>query len=514
MPRIMFSIKIRFVLTAALIVALSTAAWGWWVWQNEQRLLYTSQRDQGELLMTSLATPIINALLYEEMGIIEEGGLLDNFVEEIMNNRKFPTNYAFVTDQSGKVLAHNRYTEHGKIYSDPMTHSALAGITFSSRLIDVNDGTPLNECSPLERPSFLCMLSGIGGRSGAVLDMAVPLKIHGKSWGTLRVGVLTAPLEQQLNALAKRIVSFGGAFFLACTTLFYIVGLRLARPLLQLSGIMSRISPERLEANLPSSRHDEIGLLQESFRGMLHRLRKSEEERQRAEDELIRSDRLATIGKIVAGVAHEVNNPLAALSACVYNLESRLPGDLRKYADILKNGTQRIETIVRQLTDFSRSGELFLQPVHSDQFFKEVSAFGSMALKKHRISFIATDTAPLTVLFIDKGKMHQVALNLLLNAAEASPPGGTVELLAHREGTWYCLSVKDQGMGIPEEARGHIFEIFYTTKPPGKGTGIGLAICKTIVEMHHGEIVFASEPGQTTFVTRVPIVKEETGEEP
>jgi signal transduction histidine kinase len=277
---------------------------------------------------------------------------------------------------------------------------------------------------------------------------------------------------------------------------------------------MSRISPEHLEAKLPPARHDEIGLLQESFRGMLHRLRKSEEERQRAEDELIRSDRLATIGKIVAGVAHEVNNPLAALSACVYNLEPRLPGDLRKYADILKNGTQRIETIVRQLTDFSRSGELFLQPVHSDQFFKEASAFGSMALKKHRISFMATDTAPSTVLSIDKGKMHQVALNLLLNAADASPPGGTVELLAHREGNWYCLSVKDQGMGIPEEAREHIFEIFYTTKPPGKGTGIGLAICKTIVEMHHGEIAFVSKPGQTTFVTRIPIAKEETDGEP
>lgn len=503
-PRIALSITLKFVLTATAIVALSTATWGWWAWQNEQRLLYGSLRDQGKLMMTSLATPIINALLYEEMGVIEEGGLLDNFVEEIMNNSTFPAIYAYVTDPEGKVLAHNRYAEHGKMYSDPLTRQALTGRTFACRLTSAGDGRPPADCPPAEGSVLTGFLWGHGD-DDAILDMAMPLRIHGKSWGALRVGVSTAPLEQQLSALARRIVTFAGLFFLACTGVFYIVGLNLARPLVQLSDAMSEVQPENLDARLPAGRRDEIGLLQQSFRDMILRLRKSEEERSRAVEELIRSEKLATIGKIVAGVAHEINNPLTALSACVYNMEPKMPEELRKYTDILKSGSHRIEMIVRQLTDFSRAGDLTLHAVESDLFFKEAAAFGGMALKKHGVYFTATDSVPPTLLTIDKGKMHQVVLNLLMNAAEASPRGGTVELLAYRHAGAYYLAVKDQGKGIPVEERERIFEIFHTTKPPGEGTGIGLAICKNIVEMHHGSILFESRPGETIFVVKIPL---------
>jgi signal transduction histidine kinase len=109
------------------------------------------------------------------------------------------------------------------------------------------------------------------------------------------------------------------------------------------------------------------------------------------------------------------------------------------------------------------------------------------------------------MLSIDKGKIHQVVLNLTLNAADASPPGAVVQLLAYTEGDHYFLAIRDEGGGIPPEIGERIFEIFFTTKPAGAGSGIGLAISKSIVEMHRGSIYFQSSPGETTFIVRIPL---------
>jgi signal transduction histidine kinase len=110
------------------------------------------------------------------------------------------------------------------------------------------------------------------------------------------------------------------------------------------------------------------------------------------------------------------------------------------------------------------------------------------------------------MLCLDKGKMQQVVLNLLINAADASPSQGTIRLSAFCCDRRYCIEVSDHGTGIPDELHEQIFDIFYTTKPAGEGTGIGLAICKSIVEMHGGSMEFVSNPGATTFTVSIPII--------
>lgn len=475
-----FSIKSQFLLLAVLLVAFSSALWGWWAWKNERRLLYESLEAEGRQVVTSLASPIINALLYEEMGVIGEGGLLDNFVEEIMNNTGIPVVHAFVTDEDGKVLVHNKYSEYGKTYTDPLTRRAMAGSGYLSALVP-------------------------GGKSQpAILDMAMPLHIYGKKWGTLRVGVSTARLEAKLEILARRIIGAAGLFFLLGALLSYLIGRSLARPLERLAALMSAVSTDNLAVELPPRRPDEIGVLQASFQEMLERLRRSESERERVVAQLIQSEKLASIGKIVAGVAHEVNNPLFTINTCIHNLEQDSSATDRNL-DFIKQGTRRIERIVRQLSDFSRTGSLELQPVSSDLFFSESAEFAAMALKKYQVRLLTRDLCrPPVALRLDKGKIQQVVLNLLLNAADASPDGGEVGLTAALEKGAYTIFVSDQGGGIPEGARDRVFDIFYTTKPAGQGTGIGLAICKSIVEMHGGSLSFRSEPGATTFTVTIP----------
>lgn len=479
--RITVSIKTQFVLLAMLLVAVSSALWGWWSWKNERHLLFVSLEGEGRQMVTSLASPIINALIYEEMGVIEEGGLLDNFIEEIMNNTGFPVVYAYVTDRSGKVLAHNNYSEYGKSYHDQLTSEVLSKGQYISRL------TPASGSHP------------------SLMDMAMPLRIHGKSWGALRVGISTAPLEQELDALAQRIIFVSLAFFLFGVLLSWLIGRGMARPLQRLTALMAAVSTDNLDIELPPRRPDEIGVLQDSFLAMLERLRRSEGERERAVAQLIQSEKMASIGKIVAGVAHEVNNPLATIATCIYNIEQSSAAPNRSL-EILKQGAERIERIVRQLTDFSRAGALEIQPVESGCVFDEFREFGRMALKNRPIRFIAEDLCvPPVNLHHDKGKIHQVVLNLLVNAADASPENGEVRLTTAVADGRYLISVHDQGSGIPDGQREQIFDIFYTTKPAGEGTGIGLAICKSIVEMHGGSLVFESNPGDTTFTVSIPV---------
>lgn len=483
--RVRFGITAKFVLVAGLIVALSSTLWGWWAWNGEKRLLYSQLDGKGRLMMTSLATPIINALLYEEMGVIEEGGLLDNFVEEIMNNPDFPAVYAFVTDKSGRILAHNEYADYGKSYSDPLTLAAIGSRSFRSAFVEKNPG------------------------HGSILDMAMPLSIHGKLWGTLRVGVSTAPLEAQLAALSRRIITFACTFFLIGSCIVYLVGSSLVRPIKRLAHFMDRVDADNLIPPLSASeRSDEIGLLERNFMKMLQRLQQSEEERQKAMAHVVQSEKLVTVGKLVAGVAHEVNNPLSGMTTCIHNLEEN-PGEMLKYTGLIRKGLSRVEAIVRDLLNFSRAGEIMLQAVASDHFFEEAATFAKLAMKERNVVLSSADTCSPPITFrVDKGKLHQVLLNLLFNAADASPPGGKVTMWAYQGEGDYCIAFQDEGAGIPKEERQKIFEIFYTTKHPGKGNGMGLAISKSIVEMHGGSIMLDCREGSTTFIVRIPIVQE------
>jgi signal transduction histidine kinase len=482
MPRLFFSIKTQFILLTVLLVAVSSALWGWWSWKSERDLLFFCLEGQGRQMVTSLSSPIINALLYEEMGVIEEGGLLDTFIEEIMHNTGFPVVHAYVTDNSGKILAHNHYSEYGKTYNDSLTRSALSEGRYISQLT-----TP-------------------SGTRPSLLDLAMPLRIYGKSWGALRVGISTAPLEEQLTAMARRIILVSLTFFLFGLLLSWLLGRGMARPLQRLTALMAAVSAENLAIELHPRRPDEIGVLQESFRAMLERLRRSEAERERALTQLIQSEKMASIGKIVAGVAHEVNNPLGTIAACIYNIEQQPDQPPQHHLKIIMQGVERIERIVHQLTDYSRAGALDLQLLASDAFFSESAEFARMALKKYDVHLLADDRCqPSSVLHLDKGKIQQVILNLLINAADASPARGEIRLTAFIEKNAYCLSVHDQGCGISEEQSKEIFDIFYTTKPAGAGTGIGLAICKSIIEMHGGALDYRSRPGDTTFMVRIPI---------
>lgn len=476
--RSLFSIKAKFALLSALVVAVFSLTWGGQVIREEKRHLTQNLEGNGRMLLTSLKGPIINTIILGEMGLAP--GLLDNYVEEIVRNPNFPTLYAFIVDTQGRVVAHSDVTLFGRYYRDPLTRSALAGGDYQSTVVRAE--------------------------SGRVLDMALPLRIAGKSWGALRVGFNMMPSEQEYEAFTMRIVLFSLFIFMGCTVVFVVIGRAMSRPLQQLAWNMAHIDLGAFNAKPLPPRNDEIGVLQESFQHMLERLRKSEEERAKALSCVIQNEKMATIGKIVAGVAHEVNNPLAAISACMYRMETQVTPEAASCWGIFKAGLLRIENIVKQLSDFSRVTALELQYVPSDHFFSEAQDFAAMALERETAELVTVDDCqPTVLLHIDKGKMHQVLLNLLVNATAPSTGATRVELRAETVEGAYRLTVRDDGNGIPEQDLEKIFDIFFTTKPAGLGSGIGLAVCKSIVDLHRGRIDVSSKRGETVFTVVIPL---------
>lgn len=443
---------------------------------REQDLLHEKLERQGELLVSSMAIPIINALLYEELGIIEEGGLLDNFVADIMASTQLHPVYAMVLDREGRVLAHNRLTEYGEIYRDPVSLAALQSSTVLKTRIAL-DGQP-------------------------TMDFAAPLSISGKRWGSLRIGVSLAPLHRELQELAASILVFSLLFSGLAMLVFSFAGQRLASPIIRLAKAM-----EAMDSNDPSYlpekvRKDEIGRLQRSFHELLNRLQKAEKEKQQSMEKVAENERLAMVGKLVSGIAHEVNNPLSGIEGAMYHIRENSDDAITPYVNAAQQGVERIGKIVGQLLDLSRADALETEPVDSAEFFEEVALFAKMALKNKTCRLTTKDLCPKQVIDIDRDRIHQAVLNLVLNAADAVAAGdGYVRLETFFRDGAYGFRVIDNGMGIPYDLQKMIFEPFFTTKEAGKGTGMGLAISRTIAERLGGRLECQSSENQGTIFT-------------
>ncbi len=232
------------------------------------------------------------------------------------------------------------------------------------------------------------------------------------------------------------------------------------------------------------------------------------------EKRLAVSERMASLGTLAAGLAHEINNPLSFITA---NLEYALTylhsgeGDRDEAIAALGDasmGAQRVRKIVRSLKSFSRVGEGPCQPVDVRGALEQALTIAGSQLKGHaKVTVEVSDTPAVRA---DEGKLSQVFLNLLVNAAQAIPPGapGTNEVKVVSSVTprgEVVVEVSDTGCGLSESARKHLFEPFFTTKPVGVGTGLGLYICRNLIDNMGGELSVESVEGRgTTFRVQLP----------
>jgi PAS domain S-box-containing protein len=220
------------------------------------------------------------------------------------------------------------------------------------------------------------------------------------------------------------------------------------------------------------------------------------------------SERLAALGRITAGVAHEVKNPLNSMRLWLENLKESLPAEqdsaTKQAVQVLDKEIDRLDAVVKRFLDFTRPMDISLEATQLADLLKEVLEIAQPQLQKSNIQLAQLLPIDVPEVYVDRALLKQAVLNLVLNAAEAMPNGGQMRLVLSRRGEMAEITVGDTGKGILPENRQKIFQLFFTTRPGG--SGIGLASTFRIVQLLNGSIDFTSEVGRgTTFRIELPL---------
>ncbi len=313
-----------------------------------------------------------------------------------------------------------------------------------------------------------------------------------------------------------------------------VLGPMLARPLSRLADVMGGVQSGMLDApHVPGAdRSDEIGVVARGLDGMLARVRNfSAELRSRIDEatadlarknralaelndllvaarrDLTAKERLAALGQLSGTIAHELGNPLNAMSGRVQLLarDPACPPEVRVELGAIEGEVKRMTAIIRRFLDSARALTPAPEPVDVPALVDEAVSLSLSADVRARLRVERHVAGDLGEAVTDPGLVRHVLTNFISNAVDAMPAGGTLTVRAERRGEQIAVSVADTGEGIAPEERRRIFEPFYSTKAPGRGTGLGLAICREIASALKGRIDVESEPGRgSTFTLVVP----------
>ena len=229
------------------------------------------------------------------------------------------------------------------------------------------------------------------------------------------------------------------------------------------------------------------------------------------EQQIWNSEKLASVGKLAAGVAHEINNPLGGILNCLYNLRkgSLSPTRQEEYWASMEHGVRRVQKIVRQLLDFSQQHEPEFSPADINRVVEQVLVLTTHLFVPNQIRLETQLGEGLPEVMIDRHMIEQVLMNLVLNAVHAMKNGGVLTIRTSVAEGICRIDVSDTGSGIPPAVLSRIFDPFFTTKNEGEGTGLGLSVSLGIVERHGGKILVESEVGKgTTFTLCLPLSRE------
>ncbi len=440
-------------------------------------------RIVGDLERSALAVTrafsvsVLETLLEAENGAVKAPERLDEYIEHLMRD--------------------DRQIRSVRVY-DP------AGVLVSSSTL-----YEVPAAASAAKPAASRRLSAVyhSPRWGWVVETNLPLRTGGKDWGLLEVLYDAEATRRELTGLY--VLLGGGTLVIVAVLLVVLRALvvRETRPLTALASVMDRVDLESGGGPpLPES-DDEIGTVVAQFNRMRARLAQSREELLSAQRQIFHAERLASIGRLASGVAHEVNNPLNGIRSCLYAMrqEPENRAQTAEYLGLIEEGIGRIESIVQKLLGFSRTSRGDA-PVDLNAEISAVLALLAYRLDEKNADVVRVLAEDLPPVRGEATLVQEVLMNLVLNAFDAIGPGGRVTARTARDGQFVRVDVEDDGCGIAEEDLPKVFDPFFTTKDPGKGTGLGLSVAQRIVEAHGGTIdVTSLAAGGTCFTVRLPV---------
>jgi signal transduction histidine kinase len=402
----------------------------------------------------------------------------DSIMEMVNTIRIGKHGFAFMVDQSGRTIAHPQY----KPYEYDLTK--------------YND--------PRLRELVVDMLSGESGwktfyHLGEKAAAFAPIPATGCS---LAVSIPIEEFKREAKALRATVLQMVIVLLLLAGLAVGILSYRLLKPIRQLVLATEQIAGGDLRQEIPVKTGDELGTLTRSFNRMVKNLRE-------IQTQLIRSEKLISMGRVSAGVAHEVRNPLNAMKGAIVYLQMHQPDDpvIHEYTELVMGEINRLDKFVVDFLYFAKQSSPNLLPTNLNELIQNTLGLLSEEFRRKEIHVKTHPDSTLPPIMLDPHQMEQVFLNLFVNAMDAMPSGGILEVSTQLKTQEHgrsqrlnaVVAIRDEGVGIPRKYLNSIFDPFFSTKETG--TGLGLPISLGIVESHGGTIQVSSQEKEGTTVT-------------
>jgi len=412
--------------------------------------------------------------------------------------------YVFIVSENGEVLAHS----FPDLVPPELKTANLPGPGDGFSIVSVRDQ---------------------GDKSVFIRDFSVP--ILSRSVAYVRLGILENEIIEHVNETIKTLWIMVGIFFLLGLLAALFFSYTISTPLKVLSRQSQAINIETIQQGLgiirDSTRRlsyrirrifnssDEIDVLYENYDTMLRRLEQTHNTMNQLQQSLLQSEKMASIGTLTAGVAHEINNPLAGLRIGL-NRIARNPADIKqtvKYIALMQEALNRMEQVIQDLLTFSRKSHHKFVEVSTCDLIRKALKLAQYRVSRRKIDFEIDQSKGPFYIIVDPNRMEQVFLNIVLNAIDSVSDRiekeprieGKISIYFEEDEKYARIYFRDNGVGFDPELKVKIFDPFFTTKRIGEGTGLGLSVSYQIVHDHGGEIKAESEPGKgATFVVVLP----------
>lgn len=479
--RLKISLYTRFMIAITFILIFLVGSILFLIERREVRTIFEESKSRGVLTARYIAN-----LNLESLTFWDAGGIKSNIEREIDDSLIY-------------VVIYDKFRSP-YVFSDLIRDKE--DIKCCSRLPE----NVSEEMSAAGRRDFR-----LDGKTVPIIEIEVPVFAEGTPdyWGSVKVGLSLEENRKEIRRTRLMLILIGCGGFLLGLIGAVVLAKRITGPLQKLVEGTVRISKGDFTQTISVGSRDEIGDLARSFNEMTRDLLETRRRMEDANLKLIQAEKLASIGRISASIAHEIRNPLTSVKLNIQKLmqNEHLDEEEKEHLSISQEGIGQIEKFIKELLNFTRVSDLNPERFSVVQIIEESLKMMRNSFQEKKIVLEKNFAADLPAVVVDGDKIRQVFLNILRNAVEAVEEGGKIGLALSRVKENGVAKIKvrisDDGCGIPEKDWENIFEPFYTTKP--SGFGLGLSNARKIVEQHRGSIRVTKTKGKgTTFEVRIP----------
>ncbi len=418
---------------------------------------------QGESIARNLSDRIADSILLDDFYKTQEA------IEDVLGSEQ-DIEYIFVTNKKGYLFAHtfkNGYPTH-ILRWNPVIEGPL-----SIQLLDTEKG----------------FIRDIG------------LKIFRGMNPELHIGLKENRISQTLNRVRNVIAVTTVIVILFGSVLSCFFSRFITKPLNRLVDFTRRLSRGEFGGKVNITSRDEVGELAETFNILSQELKLYRENIEKSYKQMLRTEKLTALGRLSAGLAHELRNPLTSIKV-LFQAFKDSSGLTKEDMDVVLSEVNQMDEILTRFLRFAKGDEFNLSEVDINAIIKQLMHLTRFQIKDQSIRPVL-ELSELPLVRADRAMIEQALLNLVINAIEAMPHGGTLTFSSKADNDRVVISVKDTGRGITEGIKEKVFDPFFTTK--NDGTGLGLSIVYNIIRLHSGDISFSSNGNETTFNIELPV---------